>query len=613
METSAIAYRVADFLNKHPPFLSIEDSDLRELAVSGRVRFFEANEYILWQGEPHKSYVFVIQQGTVSVRDDEEGVSALRDLRGPGDLLGVERFTDAPCCLYSAISLSDVVIYAFPTYDFERLVLGHPDARRFVEAYDTVAGPSDSGKDDRAPQHIAVQELLASTRMEICGPGATIQEVARQLLMKDATAIAVVGDQDVLRGVVTPETLLAWAAGGGGDTGQPIGNLMGETPPTVPSTVSVADAALAISEGGVSALAVTADGSPGGPVQAILTRRDIGRMFGDEPTSIIREIRSAAEPRELRALNQRVRALVLRHLSDSTSVEWLGRFVSLADRHIVKRLIGLDSHDSAAACWCFCGTAGRGESFTAHTPELLVIATDDATLPALQRQYERVRHALGDCGYAPRNETPFEPLFHVATLADWQARYGEWLRDPVRTEMYRARPLFDLRAVHGHFPLWSAVDTCVADAVDPTFLLVLANDCLASLPPLTFFQDAVLEKSGEQATIFRLEESALRPLVDVGRVFGLAAQRVVGTSSVERLTRAATLHHEHALIFREAAETFRILLRQQARVGISQGTSGSELPPSLLSRHERHVLKSGFRSILALLEYTRGAFWLESA
>jgi hypothetical protein len=33
--------------------------------------------------------------------------------------------------------------------------------------------------------------------------------------------------------------------------------------------------------------------------------------------------------------------------------------------------------------------------------------------------------------------------------------------------------------------------------------------------------------------------------------------------------------------------------RQQARIGISQGTNGAELPPALLSRHDRHVLKSG--------------------
>ena len=122
---------------------------------------------------------------------------------------------------------------------------------------------------------------------------------------------------------------------------------------------------------------------------------------------------------------------------------------------------------------------------------------------------------------------------------EWQTRYRGWLRDPVRTQMYLARPLFDLRPVHGRESLWHDVEATVVGAVDRDFLQVLANDCLASLPPLTFFQDAVVDESGEQTTVFRLEHSALRPLVDVGRVFGMAARQVLGTSTLERFAHRA--------------------------------------------------------------------------
>ena len=53
-----------------------------------------------------------------------------------------------------------------------------------------------------------------------------------------------------------------------------------------------------------------------------------------------------------------------------------------------------------------------------------------------------------------------------------------------------------------------------------------------------------------------------------------------------------------------------MVLWQQGRIGISQGTAGAELPPSLLSRHDRHILKSGFRSILRLIEFTGDRDWL---
>ena len=95
-------------------------------------------------------------------------------------------------------------------------------------------------------------------------------------------------------------------------------------------------------------------------------------------------------------------------------------------------------------------------------------------------------------------------------------------------EMFRARTLFDLRPVHGRRSLWQEIDAAVAEHVDRDFLHVLANDCLASLPPLTFFQDAVVDSEGEHLSTFRLEHSALRPLVDVGRVFAMAAGKVPG-------------------------------------------------------------------------------------
>ena len=123
METAVISYRVADFLKHHPPFNAIEDADLLDLAARGRVRFYEPNQYILWQGEPHRLQVFVIQQGTVSLWDEAGEEARLCDVRGAGDMLGVERYNDAPSCLCSVRSESDVVVYAFPQDDFDAFVM----------------------------------------------------------------------------------------------------------------------------------------------------------------------------------------------------------------------------------------------------------------------------------------------------------------------------------------------------------------------------------------------------------------------------------------------------------------------------------------------------------
>jgi CBS domain-containing protein len=406
--------------------------------------------------------------------------------------------------------------------------------------------------------------------------------------------------------------VLAWVASGDGTADQPITGLLPGAPPAIGSSASVIEGMLALAEAGADTLAVTSDGSSSGQLQSLLTSNDIARVFGDQPVSILREIRRAGNTQELRELNYRARAFALQYLTSAAALDWVAHFVSMADQTIVKRIVELAGRELSSACLCFCGASGRSESLTRHAPQLVLIVDDDSERPALQQWFEHVSGALTACDYLARVDMTYDQAFLVASKGEWRSRYEQWLRDPVRAQLYLARPLFDLRPVHGRDSLWHDVEAAVAGAVDRVLLRVLANDCLASMPPLTFFEDAVVDDSGDHTAIFRLEHSALRPLVDVGRVFGLAARQVLGTSTEERFARARTLLPEHASIFRDVSETLRLLLWQQARIGISQGTSGSDLPPALLSRHDRHVLKSGFRSILRLLELTGSSSWVDA-
>ena len=55
----------------------------------------------------------------------------------------------------------------------------------------------------------------------------------------------------------------------------------------------------------------------------------------------------------------------------------------------------------------------------------------------------------------------------------------------------------------------------------------------------------------------------------------MAAREVMGTSTLDRFAMARRMLPSHEAIFRDAAETLRIVLWQQGRVGISQGTNGT--------------------------------------
>ena len=555
--------------------------------------------------------MFVIQHGTVSLWDESASPAALTDVRGAGDMLGLERFTGAPCCVHTARSATDVLIYAFPETDFTALVLESPEARQFIETAAAVTTDASSRSGPRGLDRMSVGDMVGRHEAEYCGANTTIAQAAA-LLRDVGTPIPVVDDRGTLQTLVTVDAILSWVADGAGDTEQPIGALPGHSLPAIGPTTSVVEAAIVLGDTDAEALAVTENASPGGRFLRLVTLRDIGRAFGDQPVTILRDMRRATTTHALGELNRRARSLALGQLTSPISLDWIARYLTLADAYCVERLIAITGGERAAACWCTSGAAGRGESLTAHAPGLVLISADSAERSDLTAQFESVADGLLECGYALRSETSFDRQFLVATSSEWQARYREWMHDPVRTRMYLARPLFDLRPVHGERSLWQQVDAAITSGVSRDFMHLLANDCLASVPPLTFFENAVIDEAGEQAPVFRLEHSALRPLVDVGRVLGMAAKRVPGLSTRDRFAIAQTRLPANGELFREAGETARILLWHQARVGIGHGTDGSEFSPALLGRYDRNVLKNGFRSIRRLLEFVGDLSWLAS-
>ena len=603
METAAIRYRVADFLKKQAPFHEMAEEDLLELAGQGRVKFFEANQYVLSQGAS-RYQIYIIQQGTVSLWDEGKE-SRLLDVRGAGDMLGVDQLQESRVYPYTATTSSDVLVYSFPTEDFQALIEKYPEAADYVSAHGNLTADGQLAPEYPDPQDLVLRELAAGKKPQTCGPQTSIRDAARYLQSSGQDAILVQDSEQRLRGILTLTSLVEWIANGGGNAQQTVATLLKQAPATVAPDASVADGVLAMNAAGSDALALTSDGTVDGSVQAIVTSRNLGQVFGDRPVEILFEIEHAADVRTLRELNHRARKFTLHYLNNAASTDWLTRFTSAVDTAIVKRVIAVAAPEPIDGCWCFCGTTGRGEALPRLAPEIVLIAKDDHAPDV----FNRILEWIAECGYLPAAAKPFEPAFYAASVDEWKRRYLDWVNDPILKEIYLAPPLFDLRPLFGPDAAWNDIEATVMGAVNREFLHVVANDCLSSLPPLTFFQNAVLDEAGAETAVFRLEETALRPLVDVGRVFGLATRKVFGASTLERFAMAQRSLPEHAAIFREAAEALRIVLWQQGRAGISQGTTGSDLPPALLGAYDRQRLKSAFRSILRLIEFTGDVEW----
>jgi len=612
VQTGSISYRVADTLKQYPPFQSMEEADLLALTARGRVKFHEADEYILWENAAHGPYVFFIQQGTVSLWETTPEGEQLRDIRGVGDMLGLTRYNGSETSGYSAKAASEVVIYALPATDFGACVEKYPNAKRYVAAHMAVT-PDYQPQDHRKGAHeIFLYDAIPRREPAVCSTEDSVAEAARRMGAAGSRAIAVVQDGAGLTGVVGGDAILQALGTPGFLPSQPVSNLIQALPCVLPSDATVSQSVVAMAEAGANIAAITEGGLPTGKLHGLITSADLTTAFGDQPGIILREISIAGSVEALRVLQQRARAFVLTQLDSPSAVDWLARFTFLADVAVLKRIARLFPPPAGGYCWCLYGGAGRGESLPPAQQRAAIILRDPSMHAFFVGWYRVVQQALRDCDYIAR-PAHYDDLFSVAGIEEWKHRFSGWIEDPVANPVHHALPLFDLRPAMGDFALYRDLENTVNAAIGPesNFVRLLAHDCLSSLPPLTFYRDAVIEESGEQTTVFDLKKRALRPLVDVGRVFATAAGHALGGSTLERFQWARAMLPAQESIFREAADTLRVVLALQARAGIRQHSSGSDLPPAMLSHHDRQILKIGFRSLHRLLEFTADGSWLE--
>src|SRR6266436_3433553 len=181
MKTAAIPYRVADFLKQHPPFQFMDEPDLIALAARGRVKFHEPDEYICWQSSAHTSFIYVIQQGSVSLWDESANPPTLRDIRGAGDSIGMERFNGSPTSLHSVKAASDVVLYALYAADLEPLLARYPQAAQYVAAYSAVTADYKAPGERPQPHEFFLADLVNYRAPVHCPASTPIREAARLL------------------------------------------------------------------------------------------------------------------------------------------------------------------------------------------------------------------------------------------------------------------------------------------------------------------------------------------------------------------------------------------------------------------------------------------------
>ncbi len=635
MKTASIAYRVADFLRRHPPFQYLDESELLELVAGGRVLFHEDGELVFERGQKRRPYVYVIQQGVVRLVDyDDSGAKeVLRDVRGEGDLLGVGRYLGIAEHTYTARTETDVILYALPAALLWEQIKRHSRASHFLAAYFTVAiapseldgGPAraDERRLGRRPVDWMAKRVEEPPWAVTCGLETPVRAVAASLADQPPGAAAVIVDSEgAPRGLIATRALSDRVASGELALDAPAAQLMSPVIGTLPAGLPAGAYLTRMLELQVEHLVLTEDGSGQGQVVSVLARRDLTRIEAAAPLAIVEDMSRAGGIYELSRLLDQGQTFIAGGLTDAAAMRWLAPMATALYAAVLRRVVVLvegalvaEGHEipDLKHCWVFFGTAGRGELTTLYDLDHgLIYDEPEPDQRRVARSYflelgRRVSAALSACGFVStaKGIVSGHPSA-CRSINEWEIGFSHWIQEPIESCVYRATSFFDLRPVHGDCTLVSRLQQHIHREKDrgAGFVPLLVADSMANLPPLTFFRGLVVDDDGRYTETLDLQRATLQPVVDLARALALDAgiEQPVGT--LERL-QALTPEDEAAQsLVDEAIAAFRNALFYRTRAGLTAHSDGSQVEPSNLTRLEQNLLKSGFRTVLQLMEYT---------
>ena len=607
---------IRDFLAQAPPFDQLTDEELNGAVSSIEIFYRRAGDVLLRPGDVNR-HLYLIRKGAVEVRDEQ---GRLHNRYAAGEWVGFRSLLNNGRVIMEVRVIEDALLYAVPGDLFLKFYRAHEAFRGFFaesgrkslrHALD-VALPSDGGLLTLSACDVAGDPLV-----EI-GPGLPIREAAAHMAERDASALLVM-EEDRLAGIVTDRDFCTRAVARALPPEAPASAIMTPDPVTIEADARAADALLLMARHNIRHLPVVAQENGRTRIAGLITATRLIRQQSQNPVFLANDIARARDLDELVAFSRRLPQALVTLVDAGLPAHDITYAISTLGTAITRRVITLAEErlgpPPVPYAFIVAGSLARREQ-TVHTDQDNAIILSDDYDEAAHGNYfaelaTRVNDALDKCGYVycpgdvmARNEKWRQPL------ARWRDYFRQWILSPEPKALMHASIFFDRRFVHGDATLLETLCNEVRDlARDNTiFLAHMAANALHYRPPLGFFRQFVLERSGREEPALDMKKRGVVPIIDLVRVHALAA----GTPAVStrhRLQEAAAAGELSEEGMKELLDAFDFISLVRLRHQAARIRAGKEpdnfVAPEELSALERRHLKDAFdvvRTMQAALE-----------
>jgi len=615
-------------LGEVPPFDRLGPEELVELGRAASIRFVAAGDSIFLEGEDRGSRFFVVRRGSIELSRKVDGQATIVDRCQEGDLFGLRaHMVEAPYSA-SARALEDSLVWAIRFDVFRGFMEHHPEiplhfAAGFAAELPRLRGRvfevAESHRSELGSRDITAQDLRPirfARDLVACDPGFTVREATRRMVDERVGSIIAVDTGGCPVGIMTNSDVCQRVVGAGLDPDStPLEEVMSTPVFTVESGLTVDDLVEEIVRGRLRHFVVTEDGTSASPAIGVISEHDVLKAKGTVPTALIDELHRSRTSEQLRHWRDRAEELLRQYIREEVRMRLVCVVMAKINDALIETALRIASSQLAVQgcmpasnfCWLALGSEGREEQLLRTDQDNALLfesvpnRSDEEVRSELVELGSRVVDILVESGFArcPGGIMASNPRW-VLSEAEWRSQFDRWISKPEPKELMYANIFFDLRPVAGVSELAGRLKRWVVDRAhqEPGFFAFFAQSALANPPPLSFFKNMLLEKTGDHKDQFDIKARAMMPLCDAARVLTYHEGIEDPVNTAERLRRLADISSGSlARLCSEAAPAYEMFMRFRVREGLDMSSSGRYLRMEHLTRLEQKALRNGFSVI----------------
>lgn len=604
----------AAFLKRYPPFDRMEHDALGFLASRLSISYHAAGSSILCADHGQPAVLYIVRSGRVQLTPSHVGLEhGNATTLSTGECFSVGALLEKRATGSDYTAALDTFCYQLPAGDFAALLDRSPHLRQFSTDY-LASLLRESRRQVRAARaHAADEEQMMNRPLRAviqrapvsCPPDRSIAEVLRTMHEARIGSMVVVGAHDAPVGIFTRRDVLDRVALRQTPLEQSIESVMSREPRCLPAHASAYQAALLIAQHGIRHVPVVDDGR----LVGVVSERDLFTLQRLSARNINRTIAQAASLPDLQHAAGDIRRLVQDMVEQGVAAEPLMLIISTLNDVLTRRVIELERprHELEGVEWAWLvfGSEGRHEQTLSTDQDngLVFSAPRDASLEPVRARLvhlaQAVNRALDACGYPLcKGNIMAGNARWCLTSSEWRRQFETWVADTDPEALLRAAIFFDLRALFGTEALAASLSEHMLDLTsrNPRFLRQMAQQALATRPPLGLLADFVTKEEANVKGTIDLKKSGARLFVDAARVLALASG-VPHTATVQRLRHAGTKLNMSAQEVSAANEAFLFIQMLRLRLPVDGKThaGNNHIQPDTLNEVDRRMLKESFR------------------